>query len=272
MDTNQWLSLANSGGQLLGSVWDTIWQNRNIEKTLDTNKELMDYQYGKDVEMWNRANEYNSPAAQMERLRAAGLNPNLVYGSGAQASSASQLPKYQAPRADYTGRPTPRFDMALGVWQDWQQRQATIDNTRESTRVAEQKALSEAVNRAWMSFKTVQESEKWGFDKPYYKDKSFLDLQTKSERYLDTWLKRQFYENTANVRRSTLERQYQIQAEKYKLAVEQAKIATEMTKQAAYKTKMQVPSWWLGSVTKGIGTGIGAYTGLSVAKKMRVKK
>lgn len=32
--------------------------------------------------MWNAQNAYNTPAAQMERLKEAGLNPMLVYGHG----------------------------------------------------------------------------------------------------------------------------------------------------------------------------------------------
>ena len=39
---------------------------------------------------WNMQNEYNSPSAAMERLRKAGLNPNLVYGDGNAIQSASQ--------------------------------------------------------------------------------------------------------------------------------------------------------------------------------------
>ncbi len=35
-----------------------------------------------NLDMWNRTNEYNSPMAQMERLKQAGLNPNLMYGQG----------------------------------------------------------------------------------------------------------------------------------------------------------------------------------------------
>ena len=33
-----------------------------------------------DLEQWNRQNAYDSPAAQMQRLKDAGLNPNLLYG------------------------------------------------------------------------------------------------------------------------------------------------------------------------------------------------
>lgn len=41
-------------------------------------------------------NQYNSPTEQMARYRSAGLNPNLIYGSGTtSAGNASSLPSYQ---------------------------------------------------------------------------------------------------------------------------------------------------------------------------------
>ncbi|AXH74466.1 MAG: DNA pilot protein [Microviridae sp.] len=49
---------------------------------------------------WQMQNQYNSPQSQMERLKAAGLNPNLVYGSGATATGgevrSSSAPPGQA--------------------------------------------------------------------------------------------------------------------------------------------------------------------------------
>lgn len=58
-------------------------------------KKLMDKQYEQVLDMWNRQNEYNDPAAQMERFRRAGLNPDLIYsqmgnGSPAQMVSTEQ--------------------------------------------------------------------------------------------------------------------------------------------------------------------------------------
>ena len=35
-----------------------------------------------NVEFWNMQNAYNTPKQQMARLKDAGLNPNLIYGSG----------------------------------------------------------------------------------------------------------------------------------------------------------------------------------------------
>lgn len=61
------------------------------------NKELSEYQYFKDLEMWNIQNEYNTPTAQRERLEEAGLNPALLYGNGGGSTgNATQMPQYQS--------------------------------------------------------------------------------------------------------------------------------------------------------------------------------
>lgn len=50
-------------------------------------------------EDWARTNQYNHPLEQMNRLRQAGLNPNLVYGKGADNTAVmvrgSQSPSYE---------------------------------------------------------------------------------------------------------------------------------------------------------------------------------
>lgn len=46
-------------------------------------------QWNRDLAMWNMTNAYNSPASQMQRLKEAGLNPNLVYGSGNVVGNAA---------------------------------------------------------------------------------------------------------------------------------------------------------------------------------------
>lgn len=42
-----------------------------------------------ELQLWNMANEYNSPAMQMDRFREAGLNPNLAYTQMSNVSPAS---------------------------------------------------------------------------------------------------------------------------------------------------------------------------------------
>lgn len=80
-------------GAIVGSVVGSVSQNRTNRK----NRQLAEYQYSKDVEMWEKNNEYNSPKSQMERYQQAGLNPNLVYGSPAVSGNATSMPSYDAP-------------------------------------------------------------------------------------------------------------------------------------------------------------------------------
>lgn len=66
------------------------------KKAREFAKESATTAYQRDVEMWERANKYNAPAEQMERLKNAGLNPNLVYGNGgATGNTSTQTPKHQ---------------------------------------------------------------------------------------------------------------------------------------------------------------------------------
>lgn len=59
-----------------GYLYDTVKQQN------EANKKAVDRANAYDMYTWDLANQYNDPKAQMARLKAAGLNPNLVYGSG----------------------------------------------------------------------------------------------------------------------------------------------------------------------------------------------
>lgn len=66
------------------------------------NKKLAEKQNEYNLNMWKMQAEYNSPQAQMERFRAAGLNPNLIYsqGNNGNMSNAPQLVTPNAPHID----------------------------------------------------------------------------------------------------------------------------------------------------------------------------
>ena len=74
----------------------------NIGSSLITNhgnKKAQQRARAHDINMWDKTNAYNDPKSQMERLRNAGLNPNMVYGgsSGQTAGQANALPGAKAP-------------------------------------------------------------------------------------------------------------------------------------------------------------------------------
>ncbi|WGL31370.1 DNA pilot protein [Dipodfec virus UOA04_Rod_991] len=57
------------------------------------NMELAQYQNEWNEKMWHMQNEYNTPKNQMARYMEAGLNPNLIYGSGsASAGNSTSTP------------------------------------------------------------------------------------------------------------------------------------------------------------------------------------
>lgn len=65
--------------------------------TAITNKQNQRYA----VKNWNMQNAYNHPTQQMQRLKEAGLNPNLVYGGGATTTAQPvKTPEAQVPNID----------------------------------------------------------------------------------------------------------------------------------------------------------------------------
>lgn len=93
--------MANIGTAGLSGLADTAISGLGSWMSYGANKKMADYQFDKDVEMWNMSNQYNSPKEQMARLREAGLNPNLVYGNGNAIIPAQQAPKFTPAKADY---------------------------------------------------------------------------------------------------------------------------------------------------------------------------
>lgn len=114
-----WSFLGSIGSALLGGLFGSAstdstnnanarqaaaqrkWQTEENEKAYQRNRALAEQQNNLNVEQWqrerqaaledwNRENAFNSPAAQMQRYREAGLNPNLIYSqsntSGGMAS------------------------------------------------------------------------------------------------------------------------------------------------------------------------------------------
>ena len=86
-------ALIGAGAGLLGNVFNVFGQ----QSANQSNMELAKYQYEKNLEMWNRQNEYNTPAAQVARLREANLNPVLAM-SGGVTNQASSAPSYDRPQ------------------------------------------------------------------------------------------------------------------------------------------------------------------------------
>lgn len=84
---------ASAGLGALGSVVNMAYDAYQQNKQREWNEYMQDKQNAWSLDMWNKTNEYNSPTAQVQRMRDAGLNP-LYYGL--DGSSANGLESAQA--------------------------------------------------------------------------------------------------------------------------------------------------------------------------------
>lgn len=151
----------SAGAGLIGGLINKIGQKKTEQRQIEHNKELADYQYSKDLEMWETQNQYNKPQNQMSRLKDAGLNPNLVYGTGTVTGNTSgQMPKYSSPTTQFKNVPIAEPQAMLGQYNQLQQTNAQVNQLKALTELTNKKADTE-------TFKTMLEGlkgQKMGLD------------------------------------------------------------------------------------------------------------
>lgn len=136
----------------------TIAANRQMaEYAYSQDKQMSDLAYRRDIEMWERQNLYNSPEAQMARLRSAGLNPNMVYGSGSVAGMQSgsppsyNPPAFKAPDIQYRNQAL-QIPEVIGQYQDFQMQKAQIDNVKAQTENIHARTINESFRKILLEF------------------------------------------------------------------------------------------------------------------------
>ena len=100
--------------------------------------------FERDITGWMMNNAYNDPAAQMQRLKAAGLNPNLVYGNGSVTGNASG----SAPSGTMARSSNISVGDEVLKGQQLLANDATIENTRAEAKVREAQIAQTRVDTA----------------------------------------------------------------------------------------------------------------------------
>lgn len=168
MDPITGAAIITAGGSLINSLFGSSSQSKANKANMqlaqysyEQQKQMAETAYQRDIEMMDRYNAYNAPAAQMERLASAGLNPNLVYGSGNVAGNQSgqvkyQPPKYEAPTMKaYTGWNLGISDAVQVAMQGRMQR-AQVSNMEAQNDYIKQQAVSEGFKQANMAASTAR--------------------------------------------------------------------------------------------------------------------
>ncbi len=121
-----------AGLQGVMNFGQAMWQNTQ-------NKKAATKAYEREISLWNMNNEYNTPAAQVQRLKDAGLNPALVYGTGASVATGNSKGAAHAPQAASPSRPNVDFLSALSMGQDIKMKQAQTANIEKQNEIITQK-------------------------------------------------------------------------------------------------------------------------------------
>ena len=124
-----------------------------------------DNAYARSVEMWNMQMRYNSPSAQMSRLRQAGLNPNLVYGSGVTGNSAGSAPQYQPAKIQRaTMEPYRGWNLGLSdaasMYMALRQNKAQVENMEAQNKLIKEQVRTEGIRQGNIAMSTARS----GFD------------------------------------------------------------------------------------------------------------
>lgn len=103
-------SIIASGIAVAGSIGNTALQGGYAGKNKRQAEKMQKWTHDINLTDWGLENEYNSPKNQMKRLKEAGLNPNLIYGSGGAGmtggsvnSTGNSSSNQDAPQFDMTG-------------------------------------------------------------------------------------------------------------------------------------------------------------------------
>lgn len=159
-----WIGAAIAGlAAIASSIIASSSSKKQTNKTAAANMQLAEYQAEKNEALIDKQNAYNAPKAQMGRFSEAGLNPNLIYSQGNPGNQASPA-RYDAPTVDYHFTPF-QIPEVLGMYQDFEMKQAQIENINASTDNVNERTINESLRHELMSLAGK---------------KGALDLETKS--------------------------------------------------------------------------------------------
>lgn len=132
---------ATAGGNIVSTILSNIFNRRMQRENNALQRQLAAQANQWNIDQWMRENAYNTPSAQMARLRAAGLNPSLAMTSGDIANEAAASPQANIANTQASHNIAPQIDpltaaQIANINADTDQKKAQTD-TEASKKVAQ---------------------------------------------------------------------------------------------------------------------------------------
>jgi hypothetical protein len=136
------------------------WEREAADTAWDRNVDMWNMTNQWNLDQWNRENTYNTPYAQMQRFKDAGLNPHLIYGQGSAGNagsvSASTPAPYKIGSPDFSKRrgkhvPQTNLGNTLAQYLSFKKGQAELDRIDAETSLIKERAANESVRNTILS-------------------------------------------------------------------------------------------------------------------------
>lgn len=181
-------ALIGGVSQIIGTGVDALATSQQNRKSRKWSEQMYERQKNDNIAFWNQQNAYNSPEAQMKRLKEAGLNPALMYGGS--SGGGGQASPIKTPDVQPRQFRTPEFGGAvrnIGSFIDFEIKQAQKNNLNTQATANIDKAIL-----------TRAQSDKTKFDLAQTKRLADVsaDVMYEQLRQLKTGIDIQIDENT----------------------------------------------------------------------------
>lgn len=165
--SSNWGGAAIAGGSgLVGGLIQAFGARKQQKRQNAFAEKMYNKQRADALSDWQMQNAYNTPEMQMQRLQDAGLNPNLVYGNGADAmskdgvrSSDAQVPQQQN-TMEGVGSGIASAGQALSFgYVDLQAKTAQVDNMKAQNKQLEEQVRAQSMENIVKEFTYLSEIE-----------------------------------------------------------------------------------------------------------------
>ena len=169
---------------VLGSLGASLISNRGAKRRQQTADQ-------NNIKFWQMQNKYNDPTQQMARLKKAGLNPALIYGSGATNTGVAGSIAPSKPAPYNVKDPTPSIlqSQMLASQIKLQNSQANKNDaetmriegiTPSDVKAKQQKAIQEELNTSILS-QTAKEKAKLVLEKLLQEQQNTKNVKSRVE-------------------------------------------------------------------------------------------
>lgn len=168
--------------QLIGNLLTNASVAKQNRKSRRFAEGMYERQKQDNIDFWRMQNSYNDPSAQMQRLRDAGLNPALIYGSNASGASGAagsiDAPKVVDPDfnpADFSGAGAAAATTINSIYDLRIKKNQSNNLAAQNDLIAEQAKLAAA-----QRFKTLTEDARGRLG--YKLDKELYEVNVEAAR------------------------------------------------------------------------------------------